>query len=42
VVKDVSLGTIFRGLGPFLVVDVFRVILILVFPAIVLFLPQMM
>jgi tripartite ATP-independent transporter DctM subunit len=42
VVKDVSLGTIFRGLGPFLVVDVFRVILMLVFPAIVVFLPQMM
>jgi tripartite ATP-independent transporter DctM subunit len=42
VVKDVSLGTIFRGLWPFLLVDVLRVALILAFPAVVLFLPRMM
>ena len=42
VVKDVSLGTIFRGLWAFLMVDVVRVGLILAFPAIVLFLPRMM
>nr|WP_254679285.1 TRAP transporter large permease [Celeribacter baekdonensis] len=42
VVKDVQLSTIFRGLGPFLLVDVLRVILILAFPALVLFVPNMM
>lgn len=42
VVKDVSLGTIFRGLGPFLLVDVVRVLLILAIPALVLFLPNLM
>ena len=42
VVKDVSLGTIFRGLWPFLMVDVVRVGLILAFPVLVLFLPRMM
>ncbi|WP_425101982.1 TRAP transporter large permease [Tropicibacter sp. S64] len=42
VVKDVSLGTIFRGLWAFLMVDVLRVALILAFPALVLFLPRMM
>jgi TRAP-type C4-dicarboxylate transport system permease large subunit len=41
VVKDVQLGTIFRGLVSFLVVDVLRVALILAFPVIVLFLPNM-
>ena len=39
VVKDVALGTIFRGLGAFLLVDVIRVGLILAFPIIVLLLP---
>ncbi len=42
VVKDVKLGTIFRGLGSFLIVDVIRVILILAFPALVLFIPNIM
>lgn len=42
VVKDVSLGTIFRGLWAFLMVDVVRVGLILAFPALVLALPRMM
>lgn len=42
VVKDVKLSTIFRGLGSFLIVDVIRVILILAFPALVLFIPNMM
>lgn len=42
VVRDVTLGTIFRGLGMFLVVDVVRLGLILLFPAIVLLLPQLM
>jgi TRAP-type C4-dicarboxylate transport system permease large subunit len=42
VVKDVKLSTIFRGLGAFLIVDVIRVLLILAFPALVLFIPNMM
>ncbi|MQY43994.1 TRAP transporter large permease subunit [Epibacterium sp. SM1969] len=42
VLKDVRLGTIFRGLVPFLLVDVLRVIIILAFPAIVLFIPNLM
>lgn len=42
VVKDVPLGTIFRGLTPFLAVDVLRVALIVAFPIIVLLIPNMM
>ena len=42
VVKDVSLATIFRGLSSFLVVDVARLLLILIFPAIALLLPNLM
>lgn len=42
VVRDVSLVTIFRGLVPFLVIDVLRVALLLIFPALVLFLPSNM
>lgn len=39
IVPDVSLATIIRGIVPFVVSDVFRVLLILAFPAITLFLP---
>jgi C4-dicarboxylate transporter, DctM subunit len=39
---DVPVGTIFRGLVPFLVADVARLVLFLSVPAIVLWLPQMM
>lgn len=42
VVKDVRLSTIFRGLTPFLAVDVLRVVLIVAFPMIVLLIPSMM
>ena len=42
VVKDVSLATIFRGLSSFLVVDVVRLVLILIFPTIALLLPNLM
>lgn len=42
VVRDVKLGTIFKGLVPFLVIDVVRVALLLIFPAVVLFLPSNM
>lgn len=42
VVKDVELGTIFKGLFPFLFVDILRVIIVLAFPGLVLFIPSLM
>jgi tripartite ATP-independent transporter DctM subunit len=42
VVGDVSTGTIFRGVTPFWLVDILRLILLLIFPALVLFLPGQM
>ncbi|MAQ81233.1 MAG: C4-dicarboxylate ABC transporter permease [Rhodobacterales bacterium] len=42
VIKDVSVGTIFRGVTPFWVVDIFRLILIASIPSLALFLPSMM
>lgn len=41
IVPDVSLGTIIRGIVPFVVSDVVRVLLILAFPTITLFLPNL-
>jgi len=42
VARDVPLGTIFKGIVPFLVADIVRVILIFTFPALALFLPSLM
>jgi len=42
VVKDVSLGTIFKGIVPFLLADVVMVTLLIAFPQISLFLPSLM
>ena len=42
VVKNVSVGTIFYGVTPFWVVDIIRLAIIVLFPAIALFLPSMM
>ncbi len=42
VVGDVSTGTIFRGVTPFWVADIFRLALIVLLPALVLFLPEQM
>ncbi|KIC38984.1 C4-dicarboxylate ABC transporter permease [Ruegeria sp. ANG-R] len=42
VVNDVSTGTIFKGVTPFWVADIFRLILLLWFSGLVLFLPNMM
>jgi tripartite ATP-independent transporter DctM subunit len=42
VAKDVPLGTIFRGILPFVVADIARVILIFAFPALALWLPSLM
>lgn len=42
VVGDVSTGTIFRGVTPFWIADIFRLILIVLIPTIALFLPNQM
>ena len=42
VAKDVPLTTIFKGIFPFLLADVVRVALIIIFPVLALFLPSVM
>ena len=42
VAKDVPLGTIFKGIFPFLGADVVRVALVFFFPALALWLPSLM
>ncbi|WP_127107931.1 TRAP transporter large permease [Pararhodobacter zhoushanensis] len=42
IAKDVPLGTIFRGVLPFIATDILRLILLVVFPGLVLFLPSTM
>ncbi|MBN1103184.1 MAG: TRAP transporter large permease subunit, partial [Deltaproteobacteria bacterium] len=42
VAKDVPLGTIFKGIFPFLVADIVRLALVFFFPALALFLPSLM
>jgi C4-dicarboxylate transporter, DctM subunit len=42
VVGDVSTGTIFKGVTPFWVADIFRLLLVVLVPAVVLFLPGQM
>jgi len=42
VVKDVSVSTIFRGVTPFWVADIIRLILLTLLPALSLFLPSLM
>jgi tripartite ATP-independent transporter DctM subunit len=42
IAREVSLVTIFRGVFPFVMTDILRLILLIVFPAIVLFLPMTM
>ncbi|MDX9874120.1 MAG: TRAP transporter large permease [Spongiibacteraceae bacterium] len=39
--KDIPLGTIFRGIGPFLIADMFHLALIIAVPAVVLWLPAL-
>ena len=38
---DVPLGTIFKGIGPFFVADMFRITIVVAFPAVVLWLPRL-
>jgi len=42
VLRDVELGTIFRGVTPFWIADILRVALIIALPALSLFLPSLM
>ena len=42
VARDVKLSTIYRGVAPFIVTDVLRILLLVAFPSIVLFLPDTM
>jgi len=42
VAKDVPLGTVFRGIFPFLMADLVRVALIFIFPWLALYLPSLM
>jgi C4-dicarboxylate transporter DctM subunit len=42
IAKDVPMYTIFRGIVPFLIVDMINVVMIMVFPQIVSFLPSLM
>ena len=42
VLKDVSVSTIFKGVTPFWVADIIRLILLAAVPSIALFLPSMM
>ncbi|MEW9919353.1 TRAP transporter large permease subunit [Marimonas sp. MJW-29] len=42
VVDNISTATIFRGVTPFWMMDILRLILLLAFPALVLFLPNQM
>jgi TRAP-type C4-dicarboxylate transport system permease large subunit len=42
VVKDVSFSTIFYGVLPFVVTDIFRLAILIAFPSIALYLPSRM
>ncbi|MEM6761353.1 MAG: TRAP transporter large permease [Pseudomonadota bacterium] len=42
VMPDVALGTIFKGVVPFILADIVRVAVLLAFPALTLFLPSLM
>ena len=42
VVGDISVGTIFRGVTPFWMMDIVRLVILLLFPWLVLFLPSQM
>jgi len=42
VLKDVPVSTIFKGVTPFWIADIFRLVLLALIPAIALFLPSMM
>ena len=41
-VKDISMGTIFKGVVPFILMQVITILILTLFPALVLFLPELM
>ncbi len=41
VIKDISIGTIYRGILPFVVADIVRIVLLIAFPALALYLPEL-
>jgi C4-dicarboxylate transporter, DctM subunit len=41
-VKDESFATIFKGVLPFIATDMLRLVILIVFPAIALYLPSLM
>lgn len=42
ILPDVGLGTIYRGIRPFIVADLVRLSLVVIFPTLVLYLPRIM
>lgn len=42
IVRDVRITTVFRGVMPFIFTDIFRLLLLILFPALVMFLPNTM
>ena len=38
---DVTIGTIYRGVAPFIVADIVRLTILILFPALTLFLPRL-
>jgi len=42
VAKDIPMGTIYRGVIPFFIADIFHVVLLVALPQISLFLPSFM
>jgi C4-dicarboxylate transporter, DctM subunit len=42
IARDIPLGTIFRGIGPFIMSDLVRVGLVVVFPGLALWLPKVL
>ena len=41
-VKDISFATIFKGVLPFIVTDILRLVILIAFPSIALYLPSLM
>jgi TRAP-type C4-dicarboxylate transport system permease large subunit len=42
VVKDLPLGTVYRGIVPFIVLDIARISLMILLPGVITFLPALM
>jgi TRAP-type C4-dicarboxylate transport system permease large subunit len=42
VIEDVKISTIFYGVWPFIITDILRLVILIVFPSIALYLPSQM